>query len=191
VVAKRLKYYQNQPQLNTDRLVFLDEAGFNTGMSNTYAWDLKGQTPLLLRRRWGKRFTAIGAIATDGIRGLRIIENTVNGSTFVDYLKNTLGPNLKKGDILVMDSASIHKVAEVKQVLDAMGVEVLFLPPYSPEFNPIEMAWGYMKSKLRPLAMRVVEKLKGGVEFLWSSIEKNLCQRWIRHCGYILNVGST
>lgn len=132
----------------------------------------------------GKRISLIGAIALDGPRALRRVEGYVDGDEFITFLKEDLGPNLRIGDVVVMDGPRIHKVDGVAQALAERGARPLYLPPYSPELNPIEMAWAWVKNLLRATPARKLQALRERVQEHWTRISATLCTGWIRHCGY-------
>lgn len=153
-------------------------------MSRSYGWAPVGETPVIERPMKGKRFSLIGAIAADGARALRLVEGYVNGEEFIKFLRENLGPFLKHGDIVVMDGPRIHRVAGVAAALKEYGATALYLPAYSPELNPIELNWAWLKAKLRTSPIRQFKRLKERAQALWQGVTDELCQGWIRHCGY-------
>lgn len=175
---------RDQPKLDPTKLVFLDEAGVDTAMSRTYGWAPPGQTPVIERPAHGRRISLIGAIALDGTRALREVEGYVNGDVFVSFLREDLGPHLNPGDIVVMDGPSIHKVAGVAEALRERGATPLYLPAYSPELNPIEMTWAWIKRLLRTAGTRRMPQLRERVAEYWSRVSAHLCGGWLRHSGY-------
>lgn len=126
----------------------------------------------------------MGAIGLEGPRALRLVEGFVNGETFVSYLREDLGPTLKPGDIVVMDGPSIHKVTGVAEALAERGASAMYLPAYSPEFNPIEMTWSWMKNLLRAMPPRRLKQLKERTKTIWNEVTSDLCRGWVEHCGY-------
>lgn len=180
-----MQFTQHQTELDSNSLVFLDEAGVDIAMSRTHGWAPPGETPVIERPARGRRISLIGAIAADGTRALRKVEGYVDGDEFIAFLKEDLGPRLKKGDIVIMDGPSIHKVEGVAGVLAERGATAMFLPPYSPEFNPIEMTWSWLKNLLRRAPPRKLSLLKEQVANLWATVSAELCQGWVRHCGYV------
>jgi transposase len=183
-VAERTAFEAAQASLDPLKLVFLDEAGVHIAMSRAYGWAPPGQTPVIERPARGRRISLIGAIALDGCRALRRVEGYVNGEEFVDFLRNDLGPALRRGDIVVMDGPSIHKVEGVAEALAERGATPLYLPPYSPELNPIEMAWAWIKKLLRDAPPRRLAALRERVDDLWAHVTAALCGAWMRHSGY-------
>jgi transposase len=184
VVAEREEFTMNQPKLDASKLVFLDEAGVDTAMSRAYGWAPPGITPVIERPAHGKRISLIGAIALDGTRALREVEGYVNGDVFVSFLREDLGPHLNPGDIVIMDGPSIHKVAGVAEALAERGATPLYLPAYSPELNPIEMTWAWIKRLLRTVGARRMPQLRERLAEYWRRVSADLCAGWFRHSGY-------
>lgn len=153
-------------------------------MARRYGWALKGDTPVIERPARGRRLTLMGAIALDGPRALRTVDGFVNGEEFIRFLREDLAPNLRPGDIVVMDGPSIHRVKGVAEVLDEVGARPLYLPAYSPELNPIEMVWAWLKKLIRDHPPRRMPDLQTMAHHLWNNIESLLCASCIRHCGY-------
>lgn len=153
-------------------------------MSRRYGWSPPSTTPVIERPARGRRISYIGAIGLDGTRALREVDGYVDGDEFILFLREDLGPKLRTGDIVVMDSPSIHKVAGVAEALAERGATALYLPPYSPELNPIEMAWGWLKNLLRTAAARKLSVLRERVAEFWTSISPTLCRAWLNHSGY-------
>ena len=170
--------------MDINKLVFLDEAGFCTGLSRNYGWAKAGTTPVIEKPMRGKRITAVGAIAADGPRALTLIDGSFNGERFKRFLAEDLGPQLNSGDIVVMDGPKIHRVEGVAQILETFGAVPLYLPAYSPEYNPIEMAWELLKGALRRASIRKVGILVPRIRELWAKIQADVTTRWILHCGY-------
>lgn len=170
--------------MDTSSLVFIDEAGVSTALSHNYGWAPPGETPVIERPARGKNITLIGAIGLDGVRAIRRVDGYVDGEVFIRFLKEDLGPALRPGDIVVMDGPRIHRVAGVSEALASFGATATYLPAYSPELNPIEMAWAWLKRLIRKSAPRRAERLKTAIQKYWETITPQLCQGWIRHCGY-------
>jgi transposase len=183
-VTARHAFVAGQPELDSARLVFLDESGVDVGMGRSYGWSPVGTTPEIERPAHGKRFTLIGAIAANGARALRKVEGYVDGDEFVRFLRDDLGPALSPGDVVVMDGPRLHRVKGVAEVLAERGATALYLPAYSPELNPIEMTWAWIKKLLRDAPQRKLAGLKTRVDELWARLSDSLCAGWIRHSGY-------
>jgi transposase len=184
VVEQRNAFREAQESLNTPSLVFIDEAGVSMAMSYNYGWAPPGQKPVIERPVRGKNVTLIGAIALDGPRALRRVEHTVNGEEFVAFLREDLGPALNPGDIVVLDGPSIHRVAGVAEALAEFDASLLYLPAYSPELNPIEEVWSWVKTALRKMGPRRIGRLRQAITKTWNRLTAELCAAWIEHSGY-------
>lgn len=153
-------------------------------MSRRYGWAPPGITPIIERPAHGRRISLIGAIALDGPRALTQVEGYVDGDVFICFLRDDLGPNLRPGDIVVMDGPRLHKVKGVAEALAERGASAMYLPAYSPELNPIEMAWAWVKNLLRTTPVRKLPALRARVTELWAQVSAALCSAWVFHSGY-------
>lgn len=174
MVADRADFIAKQGELDSSRLVFIDESGMSLALSYHYGWAPPSQTPVIERPVRGKSINVVGAIALDGVRALRRVEHSVNGEEFVAFLREDLGPNLNAGDI----------VAGVAAALAEFGATPLYLPAYSPELNPIEMAWAWLKKHLRKAAPQHIRFLRDTIERAWATVSSARCSGWVKHCGY-------
>lgn len=176
--------------MNASSLVFIDESGINAGLALNYGWSPIGTAPVIERPMRCKNVTLIGAIALDGPRVLTRLEGTLDGDGFVRWIREDLGPTLKEGDVVVMDSPRLHRVAGVAEALAAFGATACYLPAYSPELNPIEMAWAWLKHAVRKAAPRRIARLRSIVDSLWKNLTNELCTGWIRHSGYTVSAST-
>lgn len=126
----------------------------------------------------------IGAVRQNGETACMTVEGAVNAEVFRSYVREILLPTLKRGDILVMDNLSAHKDKEALGLLEEAGVEVRFLPPYSPDYNPIELMWSKVKSILRKLEARTNEALLLAIGEALSKVTQKDATHWFAHCGY-------
>lgn len=170
--------------MHTPSLVFIDEAGVSVAMSYNYGWAPPGVKPVIERPLRGKNVTLIGAIALDGPRALRRVEHSVNGDEFIAFLREDLGPTLNPGDIVVMDGPRIHRVEGVTETLAEFGAIPLYLPAYTPELNPIEEVWSWLKTAIRKMAPRRIGRLREVITNIWKQLTAELCTAWIGHSGY-------
>jgi transposase len=131
-----------------------------------------------------KVLTILGALSLQGVVAAMTVESATDGDVFLAYLEQVLCPKLKAGDLVIMDNLSAHKVAGVCQLIQATGAELLYLPPYSPDFNPIEKAWAKLKQLLRATKARTTELLDEAVAELLKTITADNAAAWFRHCGY-------
>jgi len=150
VAARRESFAARQALLDITRLIFVDESGFRLGTPPNYGWAPLGQkSPGKITAGAWKTITMIGALALDGFRGFMTIDAATNADVFLAFVEQQLAPNLRRGDLVVMDNLGAHKNPAVLAAIRACGAEALFLPPYSPEYNPIEKAWAKLKDILR------------------------------------------
>lgn len=180
-----------QPSLDARRLVFLDETGSNITMTRRRARSRRGcpvYAPVPLGR--GKNLTVVGAVRADGgLVAWRTMDGAMTGDRFLAFVVEALIPALRQGDVLVMDNLSAHKTKAVRAALAAAGLCVLYLPRYSPEFNPIELCWSVVKARLRGVAARTRDALRAAVAAALAQVRTESVERWIRHCGYRLTSG--
>ena len=168
-----------------DNLIFLDESGVTTSMTRLYARCLGGRriyeaTP---GSHW-KIMTILGAMSTRGMIATMTIEEATDTEIFLAYLEHVLCPQLRPGDVVVMDNLSSHKVNGVRGSIEAAGAELLYLPPYSPDLNPIEKAWSKLKQLLRSAKARTSEVLDQAITELLPQITPDNAQAWFRVAGY-------
>jgi transposase len=165
------------------RLIFLDESGVTTSMTRFYARSFAGQrvheaTP---GGHW-KIMTILGAMSLRGMIATMTIEAATDAEIFLAYVEQVLCPALKPGDVVVMDNLSSHKVGGVRKRIAAVGAEVLYLPPYSPDLNPIEKAWGKLKQLLRTAKARTQQALEQAIAEALKLITSENAQAWFRLC---------
>jgi len=166
-------------------LVFIDECGSNAAMAREYGRAPQGQRvhdakPI----NYGENVTILGALTLKGLDAVMTIEGACNGEVFLAYVGEVLCPTLRPGQFVIMDNLSAHKVTGVREAIEAVGATLLYLPPYSPDFNPIEPAWSKLKSFLRSVAARTVDLLIDAVGVAMSMVTPGDCQGWFAHCGY-------
>jgi transposase len=132
----------------------------------------------------GTNVSTIGALALDGIRTGLSVTGAMDGETILYFIEELLVPTLKRGEIVVLDNCSIHKQEEIEDAIEAVGAWVLFLPPYSPDLNPIENCWSKVKTCLRSLQPRTFDDLQAALVTAFASITTLDIQGWLQHCGY-------
>lgn len=171
--------------MKLDRLVFLDEFGAATNMARAYARGPRGQrvvckTP---HGHW-KVLSTIAALTVHGMLGYGTFDGATDTDTFLTFLREGLVPHLRPGQVVVLDNLPAHKSPKVDELVESAGARVLRLPPYSPDFNPIEMAISKIKSVLRKLARRTVDALQEAIGQAVNAITADDALAFIRHCGY-------
>ena len=138
-------------------------------------------------RNWGQNVTLTAALSSDGLLApLRLI-GSMTGQVFEAYVEQFLVPVLRSGDVVVMDNLSAHKRPAMAQQIAAAGAELVYLPAYSPELNPIEMVWSKVKSILRTLAARTIEALDKALVVALSAVTADEARAYIRHAGYVVH----
>ena len=176
-----------QAQMKAARFVFLDETGTNIAMTRRYGrarrgCRLYGSVP----HRRGKNLTVVGAISSEGLLCHRAIDGGLNAVAFLAFQREVLLPALRPGQVVVMDNLSSHKTTAVRAAFEAAQVEVLYLPRYAPELNPIELCWSKVKARLRAMAVRRRGALRAAVVEALAAVEPAEVRRWIEHSGYRL-----
>lgn len=168
-------------------MIFLDETGVTTHMTRLWGRAVKGQriAEATSQGHW-KVLTTLGAMSLRGIDAVMTIESPTDGEIFAAYLQQVLCPKLKVGDVVIMDNLSSHKVGGIRELIEATGSRLLYLPPYSPDLNPIEKAWFKLKQFLRAAKARTAEALDQAITEALKTITAANAAAWFRHCGYAL-----
>ena len=184
-MEKRQQWRAAQEHIPPDKVVFIDETWAKTNMTRTY-----GRSPLGTRLieqvpagRW-QTTTFLGAMRAEGFIAPLTVDGAINGPLFRAWVEQCLAPVLRPGDIVVMDNLSSHKVAGVREAIEAAGAELRYLPPYSPDLNPIELAFSKLKKLLRDGAQRTVDKLWDLCGRVLDEFTGPECLNYFRHCGY-------
>lgn len=165
--------------------MFLDEAGLNLSMSRSHAWVQRGREYIdRVPMNWGKNLTLLGAMRLSGWVVQSAMFATANGDRFVRWLKHTLLPKLAPGDVLVMDNLPAHHDPRVRPACRERGVRLIYLPPYSPDFNPIEPGWALQKQYVRRVAPRFPFRLRQAAHRARRRVTPQHCRNWFAHSGY-------
>lgn len=174
---------------NLDKLVFLDESSINLDMTRLYARGPKGERvyDYVSDTRW-KAMSVISSLRLSGQTECLVYKNSLTGDFFKQWLKEALCPTLHRGDVLVMDNLSCHKVKGVQELIEQAGAQLRYLPPYSPDLNPIEKMWSKIKTVLRELKARTEECLFAAIGQAFSRVTKRDAQGWFNSCGYCLQL---
>ncbi len=168
-----------------DRLVFVDEMGANTSLSSLYAWSRRGERARgKAPRNRGKNTTLLASMSSEGIGPCLAVEGATNKAVFEAYVEEVLAPSLRPGQVVVMDNLSAHKGEGVRGLIEGRGCELLFLPPYSPDLNPIEEAFSKIKGLLRKAEARTREALIGAMGEAISAVTAWETLGFFEHCGY-------
>jgi transposase len=185
VAEARTRWTLWQAGLDPDRLVFIDETWAKTNMTRPRGRSLQG-TRLVAKVPHGhwKTTTFLAGLRTCGLTAPLVIDGAVNGELFLAYVRQQLVPTLGHGDIVIMDNLSSHKKAGVQEAIESVGAALIYLPPYSPDFNPIEQAFSKFKWLLKSAKQRTVEALWKTCGQLLNQFSKQECQNYFRNCGY-------
>ena len=167
--------------------VYLDESGAKTNMTRLYGRALGGARCVDYTQlgHW-KTMTMLSAIRTDGVmkEATVVIDGAINGETFLAYVEQCLVPVLRLGDVVVMDNLSSHKIKGVREAIESAGCDLWYLPPYSPDFNPIEKLWSKVKSWLRRVSATSFNALSNAVADALNAVKPQECTNYFRSCGY-------
>jgi transposase len=172
-------------EVDTRRLVFVDEMGANVSLSGLYAWSRKGERALVgAPRNWGKNITLLASITAEGLGACLAVEGATTREVFEAYLEEVLAPTLSPGQIVVMDNLSAHKGGRVREIVEGRSCKLIYLPPYSPDFNPIEQAFSKVKGLLRRAEARTREALIEAMGRALSAVTARDARGFFEHCGY-------
>lgn len=187
VKLKREDWMKSQKTMDSSKLVFLDESGVNTGMTRLYGRS-KGKTRVVeyVPDVRFQRTSILSSIRLDGIMVPFAFQGSLNGNIFKQYISDCLAPTLRKGDVVVMDNLSSHKVKGVIEPIYNAGATVLYLPPYSPDLNPIELMWSKMKAYLCKVKARTSQSLYTAMGQALNNITQVDIEAWFNHDGYSL-----
>lgn len=173
--------------LDANHFIFLDESGSHLGMSRLYGRGksherVKSYAPF----NKGVRVTMIAAVGVEGVKAASFGEWHVDGEIFLQFIQECLVPALEPGQVVLMDNLSVHKVSGVQQAIEAVGARLVYLPPYSPDLSPIELAWSKIKTYLRKKSARTFDELKSAICEAFAEITQTDLQAWFEHCGYCI-----
>src|SRR5262245_22422142 len=184
-VRARRRWMREQGSLDPARLVFIDETAVTTNMVRLSGWCPRGERLIgdVPMGDW-KTLTFIAGFRQTGIVAPMVIKGAMNGEAFLAYIEQCLVPALRRGDIVILDNVSFHKVAGIEEAIQAGGAELRYLPPYSPEFNPIELVFHPLKTLLRKAAERTIEGLERTVGSFIRALRRSQCVRYFSHAGY-------
>jgi transposase len=185
VVQERLAWLDAQPDLDAERLVFIDETGASTKMARLYGRSRRGCrcVAAVPHGHW-KTTTFVGALRLAGMTAPMVLDGPMDGAAFLFYLEQVLIPTLREGDIVIMDNLPAHKSAAVRQAIERSGAELRYLPPYSPDLNPIEMAFAKLKAFLRKAAARTRDDLWDAIADAIPRFRATECTNYFTDSGY-------
>ncbi len=167
-------------------LKFIDESGVNLGLTRLFGRAAPG--PRVVEGTpgaSGTHYTLIAALGGYGVQAIWVLAGAMDRVAFEVYVARALAPSLRRGDIVFMDNLSTHKGARIRQLIEARGARLEFLPPYSPDFNPIELCWSKVKTALRATKPRTFETLVEALAEAFGSVSRDDIEAWFAPCGYI------
>lgn len=185
MARKRARWRRHQGRLDPARLVFIDETWAKTNMTRTHGWCSRGQRLVakVPHGRW-RTLTFLAALRVDRIDAPCVIDGPINGHSFFAYVEQILVPTLRPGDIVIIDNLGSHKAKRTRQAIRAAGAKLLFLPPYSPDLNPIEQVFAKLKALLRKAEERTVEATWRRIGQLLDHFTPTECANYITSAGY-------
>jgi transposase len=185
VAAARAVWKNTQSSLEPSKLVFLDETGTSTSMARLRGRGKRGRR-VLGRVPWGhwKTMTFVAGLRADGMTAPFVIDCAMNGAIFREYIQQCLRPTLKPGEIVVMYNLPAHKNDAIRQAIEAAGAELRYLPPYSPDLNPIEQAFSKLKAHLRKAQERSLDSLWQRIGKILPLFQPNECKNFFANAGY-------
>lgn len=185
VKQARKQWRADTERIDPARFRFIDESGAKTNMVRSHGRCPKGQRLLSSAPagHW-KTTTMLAAIGLDGVDAPWALDGAIDGDAFMVYVEHVLVPTLQGGEIVVMDNLSSHKHPRVTELINAAGAEVWYLPPYSPDFNPIEEMWSKIKQILRSFAARTFDGLVKAIGAAFDQVTRDDLIGWFTHCGY-------
>lgn len=185
VAKSRRRWRRRRRELNPRKLVFIDETSTRTNMFRPRGRSRRGRR-LVATMPHGERRTStfVAALRHDRLAAPFVIDGAVDGETFRTYAREVLAPTLSRGDVVAMDNLGSHKVAGVREAIEAAGATCLYIPPYSPDLNPIEMVFAKIKSILKRKALRTVEALWRELGEVTKCVSPAECRNYMRHAGY-------
>jgi len=168
-----------------ERFVFVDECSTNVSLRSLYAWSRRGERAhCSAPRNWGKNVTLLSSMTLSGMGPSLAVEGATTRAVFEAYVEQALAPSLHPGQVVVMDNLTAHKGQRVRELIEERGCELVFLPPYSPDFNPIEQAFSKLKGMLRGAEARTREALIEAMGRALSAVTTTDVSGFFGHCGY-------
>ena len=165
--------------------MFIDESGVTTEMTRHYGWGPRQErvSEAVPAGHW-RTLTVLAALTTAGVLASMTIESPTDGDVFLAFVEQVLARRLEPGHIVILDNLAAHKVPGVRTLIENRGAQLLYLPPYSPDFNPIEQAWSKLKQRLRGVKARVLEQLEPAIAQALAAITAQNARAFFGHCGY-------
>jgi len=188
VKAAREDWIDSQNDLDPERLIFIDESGLSTKLARLRGWAPKGERcrAAVPHGHW-KTITFVGGLTLTGFVAPMLLDGPMNGECFLAWVEHMLAPTLRPGHLVVMDNLPAHKVVGVSQAIEAQGAKLRYLPPYSPDLNPIENAFAKFKAHMRKAAARTFDALEAAASKALQQFKPHECENFFAHAGYGLD----
>jgi transposase len=185
VKAARAAWLETRTELDLERLIFIDESGLSTKMARLRGWAAKGQRcrAAIPHGHW-KTITFVGGLTQNGMVAPMLLDGPMDGEYFLAWVEQMLAPILRPGDLVVMDNLPAHKIAGVRREIEARGARLLYLPPYSSDFNPVENAFAKLKAYVRKAAPRNFDALEVAAANALLQLKPHHCANFFAHAGY-------
>lgn len=186
--AARQAWFEMQPDLDPERLIFIDESGLSTKMARLRGWARRGMRcrASVPHGHWSTT-TFVAGLTLSGMCAPMLLDGAMDGEAFKAWCEEMLAPVLRPGDTVIMDNLPAHKVAGIREAIEGAGATLLYLPPYSPDFNPIENGFSKLKAHIRKAAARTTEALQAAVASALKTFQPHECVAFFAHAGYDLD----
>jgi transposase len=173
--------------LAIEHLKFIDESGVNLAMTRQYGRAARGERVVgAMPHNYGANVTMLAALSLHGVDAVMTIDGATDAEVFRAYVEHVLCPTLVPGDIVIMDNLRAHKVAGIREHIEAREAQLIYLPPYSPDLSPIEPCWSKLKTLLRNAQARTRDALDAAIQQVLAAVTPADAHGWFRHCGYAL-----
>lgn len=185
-VARQYFFWNVQPTVDAKDAIFIDETGCHPGMGPRRGWARVGERLFAPESAYsgGRRLSLIAAMDVHGIRRHDILQGGVKGHDFLHFMRHVLGPSLRPGKVIVMDNLRLHKQPDVLEFIERRQCRVVFVPPYSPDTNPIELAFAKVKHRVLKAAARTLAALRTAFDAACDAITPRDARNYINHAGY-------
>jgi transposase len=184
----RRRYRKQIASYPVKRLKFIDESGLNIAMTRRYGRAMRGQRVHdAVPKNFGRNISILGSLSWYGMEAVMTVEGAVDAAVFRAYVGQVLLPTLRAGDVVVMDNLSVHKVPDIDAMIRGAEAQLIYLPPYSPDWSPIEPCWSKIKTRLRGMKARTRGALDQALTKVIGRISNSDARGWFAHCGYSIH----
>lgn len=184
----RRRYRRQIASYSVKKLKFIDESGLNIAMTRRYGRAMHGlRVHDAVPKNFGRNVSILGSLSCYGMEAVMTVEGAVDATVFRAYVAHVLVPTLRSGDVVVMDNLSVHKVQDIEAMIARAGAQLIYLPPYSPDWSPIEPCWSKIKTRLRGMKARTRVALDQALTKVIGRISNRDARGWFAHCGYSIH----